>query len=110
MDSIFLLPLRGNTVTPFYKILNDVYYDTIPFRQKDNRESAFLSHYRKKKRSRAQNFKKNQQIPKMSDQKRQILISNAFKKYYNTESLSQNQTVEIRLDVSNFDNSLPPTT
>ena len=110
MDSIFLLPLRGNTVTPFYKILNDVFYDTIPFRQKDNRESAFLSHYRKKKRSRAQNFKKNQQIPKMSDQKRQILISNAFKKYYNTESLSQNQTVEIRLDVSNFDNSLPPTT
>ena len=46
----------------------------------------------------------------MSDQKRQILISNAFKKYYNTENLSQNQTVEIRLDVSNFDNSLPPTT
>ena len=49
-------------------------------------------------------------MPKVSDQKRQILISNAFKKYYNTESLSQNQTVEIRLDVSNFDNPLPPTT
>ena len=46
----------------------------------------------------------------MSDQKRQILISNAFKKYYNTESLSQNQTVEIRLDVNNLDNSPPPTT
>ena len=110
MDSIYLLPLRGDTVTPFYKILNDVFYDTIPFRQKDNRDSAFLSHYRKKKRSRAQNFRKNQQMPKISDQKRQILISNAFKKYYNTESLSQNQTVEIRLDVSNFDNSPPPTT
>ena len=110
MDSIFLLPLRGNTVTPFYKIANDVFYDTIPFRQKDNQESAFLSHYRKKKRSRAQNFKQNQQIPKMSDQKRQILISNAFKKYYNTEGLSQSQTVEIRSDVNNFDNPLPPTT
>ena len=46
----------------------------------------------------------------MSDQKRQILISNAFKKYYSKESLSQNQTVEIRLDTSNFDNSPPPTT
>ena len=110
MDSIFLLPLRGDTVTPFYKILNDVFYDTIPFRQKDNRDSAFLSHYRKKKRSRAQNFRKNQQMSKISDQKRQILISNAFKKYYNIENLSQNQTVEIRLDVNNLDNSPPPTT
>ena len=110
MDSIFLLPLRGDTVTPFYKILNDVFYDTIPFRQKDNRESAFLSHYRKKKRSRAQNFRKNQQMSKISNQKRQILINNAFKKYYNIENLSQNQTVEIRLDVNNLDNSPPPTT
>ena len=110
LDSIFLLPLRGNTVTPFYKILNDVFYDTIPFRQKDNRDSAFLSHYRKKKRSRAQNFRTNQQMSKISDQKRQILISNAFKKYFNIENLSQNQTVEIRLDVNNLDNSPPPTT
>ena len=110
MDSIYLLPLRGDTVTPFYKIANDVFYDTIPFRQKDNRDSAFLSHYRKKKRLRAQNFRKDQQVPKISDQKRQILISNAFKKLYNTESLSQDQTVEIRLDNSNFDNSPPPTT
>ena len=39
-----------------------------------------------------------------------ILFCNAFKKFYNTESLSQNQTVEIRSDVSNFDNSPPPTT
>ena len=110
MDCIYLLPLRGDNVTPFYKIFNDVFYDTIPFRRKDNQESAFLSHYRKKKRTRAQNFRKNQQIPKMSDQKRQILISNAFKKYYSKESLSQNQTVEIRLDTSIFDNSPTPTT
>ena len=46
----------------------------------------------------------------ISDQKRQILISNAFKKLYNTESLSQDQAVEIRLNNSNFDNSSPPTT
>ena len=46
----------------------------------------------------------------MSDQKRQILISNAFKKYYNTEGLSQSQTVEIRSDMNNFGNPLPPTT
>ena len=49
-------------------------------------------------------------MPKISNQKRQILISNAFKKFYNTESLSENQAVEIRLDISNLDNSLPPTT
>ena len=110
LDSIFLLPLRGNSVTPFYKILNDVFYDTIPFRQKDNRDSAFLSNYRKKKRSRAQNFRKNQQMSKISNQKRQILINNAFKKYYNIENLSQNQTVEIRLNENSPDNSPPPTT
>jgi hypothetical protein len=110
MDSIYLLPLRGDNVTPFYKIANDVFYDTIPFRRKDNQDSAFLSHYRKKKRLRAQNFRKDQQAPKISDQKRQILISNAFKKLYNTESLSQDQAVEIRLDNSNFDNSPPPQT
>ena len=110
MNSIYLLPLRGDTVIPFYKIANDVFYDTIPFRRKDNQDSAFLSHYRKKKKLRVQNFRGNQQMPKMSDQKRQILISNAFRKLYSTESLSQDQTVEIRLDNSNFDNPPPPTT
>ena len=59
---------------------------------------------------RVQNFRENQQVSKMSDQKRQILISNAFRKLYSTESLSQDQTVEIRLDNSNFDNPPPPTT
>ena len=64
----------------------------------------------KKKKLRVQNFRGNQQMPKMSDQKRQILISNAFRKLYSTESLSQDQTVEIRLDNSNFDNPPTPTT
>ena len=31
MNSIYLLPLKGDTVIPFYKIANDVFYDTIPF-------------------------------------------------------------------------------
>ena len=110
MNSIYLLPLKGDTVIPFYKIANDVFYDTIPFRRKDNQDSAFLSHYRKKKKLRVQNFRGNQQMPKMSDQKRQILISNAFRKLYSTESLSQDQTVEIRLDNNNFDNPPTPTT
>ena len=110
MDDIYLLPLRGDTVIPYYKIANDVFYDTIPFRRKDNQDSAFLSNYRKKKSLRVQNFRKNQQVPKISDQKRQILIRNAFKKLYNTESLSQDQVVEIRLNNRNFDNLPSPTT
>ena len=110
MNSIYLLPLKGDTIIPFYKIANDVFYDTIPFRRKDNQDSAFLSHYRKKKKLRVQNFKGNQHMPKMSNQKQQILISNAFRKLYNTESLSQDQTVEIRLNNSNFDNPHTPTT
>ena len=30
MDNIYLLPLRGDNVTPYYKIANDVFYDTLP--------------------------------------------------------------------------------
>ena len=93
----------------FYKTLNDVHYDTIPFRQRDNRNSSFFSDYRKKM-TRTQNHKKNQQTSKISNQKRQILIDNAFKKYYNLENLSQDQTVEICKNVNNSDNSSPPTT
>ena len=59
---------------------------------------------------RTQNFRRNQQMSKISNQKRQILINNAFKKYYNIENLSQNQTVEILLNVNSLDNSPPPTT
>ena len=94
LDNILLLPVKGNSVTPFYKTLNDVFYDTIPLRQRDNRDSSFFSDYRKK-RTRTQNFRKNQQTLKISNQKRQFLINNAFKKFYNLENLSQNQTVEI---------------
>ena len=110
MDNIYLLPLRGDNVIPYYKIANDVFYDTLPFRRKDNQDSAFLSNYRKKKSLRVQNFRKNQQMPKISDQKTQILIRNAFMKLYNTESLSQDQAVEIRLNNKNFDNLPSPTT
>ena len=49
-------------------------------------------------------------MSKISSQKRQILINNAFKKYYNIENLSQNQTIEIRSDVNSPDNLSPPTT
>ena len=109
LDNILLLPVKGNSVTPFNKTLNDVFYDIIPLRQRDNRDSSFLSQYRKK-RTRTQNFRKNQQTMKISNQKRQILINNAFRKYYNLENLSQNQTVEICSDVNNPDNPSPPTT
>ena len=109
LDNILLLPVKGNSVTPFYKTLNDVYYDTIPFRQRDNRNSSFLSDYRKKM-TRTKNYRKNNQTSKISNQKRQILIDNAFKKYYNLENLSQDQTVEICTNVNNSDNSSLPTT
>ena len=66
--------------------------------------------YRKNKSLRAQNFRKNQQMPKISDQKTQILIKNAFMKLYNIESISQDQAVEIRLNNKNFDSLPSPTT
>ena len=109
MNSIYLLPLKGDTIIPFTKLLT-TFFTIQSFRRKDNQDSAFLSHYRKKKKLRVQNFRGNQHMPKLSDQKRQILISNAFRKLYNTESLSQDQTVEIRLNNSNFDNPHTPTT
>jgi hypothetical protein len=110
MENIYLLPLRGDNVIPYYKIANDVFYDTLPFRRKDNQDSAFLSNYRKNKSLRAQNFRKNQQMPKISNQKTQILIKNAFMKLYNIESISQDQAVEIRLNNKNFDSLPSPTT
>ena len=39
-----------------------------------------------------------------------FLINNAFKRYYNIENLSQNQTIEILSDVNSPDNLPPPTT
>ena len=108
LEDILFLPVKGDSVTPFYKTLNDVHYDTIPFRQRDNRNSSFFADYRKKL-TRTQNHKKNQQTSKMSDQKRQILIGNAFKKYYNLENLSQGQVVEICKNVNNPNTASPPT-
>ena len=108
LEDILFLPVKGDSVTPFYKTLNDVHYDTIPFRQRDNRNSSFVADYRKKL-TRTQNHKKNKQTSKMSDQKRQILIDNAFKKYYNLENLSQCQVVEICKNVNNPNTASPPT-
>ena len=102
------MPVKGDSVTPFYKTLNEVHYDTAPFRQRDNRNSSFIADYRKKL-TRTQNHKKNQQTSKMSDQKRQILINNAFKKRYNLENLSQDQVVEICNNVNNPNIASPPT-
>ena len=99
LEDIFLLPEKGDAVIPFYKVLNEVHYDTAPFRQKDNRNFCFISDYRKKI-SRTKNFKKNQTISKMSDQKRQLLINNAFQKCYRLENLSQDQVIDIRNDVN----------
>ena len=99
LEDIFLLPEKGDAVIPFFKVLNEVHYDTAPFRQKDNRNFCFISDYRKKI-SRTKNFKKNQTISKMSDQKRQLLINNAFQKCYRLENLSQDQVIDIRNDVN----------
>ena len=110
MDNIYLLPLRGDTVIPYYKIANDVFYDTLPFRRKDNQDSAFLSNYRKKKKFESTKFQEKSTNAKNIRSKTQILIRNAFMKLYNTESLSQDQAVEIRLNNRNFDNLPSPTT
>ena len=95
LEEIFFLPEKGDSVTPFFKILNEVHYDTAPFRQRDNRNFCFISDYRKKL-TRTQ----NQQTSKMSDQKRQILINKAFKKCYNLENLSQDQVIDICTSVN----------
>ena len=41
----------------------------------------------------------------MSDQKRQLLINNAFKRCYNLESLSQNQVIDVCKNVNSTKNS-----
>ena len=93
---IFIIDME---LIPFFKVLNEIHYDTAPFRQKDNRNFCFISDYRKKI-SRTKNFKKNQTNSKMSDQKRQLLINNAFQKCYRQENLSQDQVIDIRNDVN----------
>ena len=99
LEEILFLPEKGDSVIPFFKILNEVHYDTAPFRQRDNRNFCFISDYRKKL-TRTQNFKRNQNTSKMSDQKRQLLINNAFKKCYNLENLSQDQVIDICTSVN----------
>ena len=94
LEKIFFLPEKGDSVIPFFKILNEIHYDTALFRQRDNRDFCFISDYRKRL-SRTQNFKRNQSTSKISDQKRQLLIDNAFKRCYNLSSLSQNQVIDI---------------
>ena len=59
LEEIFFLPEKGDSVVPFFKILNEIHYDTALYRQKDNRDFCFISDYRKKL-SRAQNFRRNQ--------------------------------------------------
>ena len=79
---------------PFYKILNDTHYDTASFRRKDNKDFCFLSDYRKRL-SRSKNFKVKQNTSKISGQKRQLLIENAFKKNYKLTDLSQTQDIDL---------------
>ena len=105
LEEIFFLPEKGDSVVPFFKILNEIHYDTAPFRQRDNRNFCFISDYRKKL-SRTQNFKRNQDTSRMSDQKRQLLINNAFKRCYNLESLSQNQVIDICKSVNTPNNTV----
>ena len=94
LENILLLPEKDDSVTPFYKILNEIHQDTALYRRQDNKDFCFLSDYRKRL-SRTQNFHKKQNIPKMSQEKRQLLIENAFKRTYNRTSLSQVQGIDL---------------
>ena len=94
LENILLLPEKDDSVTPFYKILNEIHQDTAMYRRKDNKDFCFLSDYRKKL-SRTQNFHKKQNIPKMSQEKKQLLIENAFKRTYNRTNLSQVQGIDL---------------
>ena len=79
---------------PFYKILNEIHQDTALYRRQDNKNFCFLSDYRKRL-SRTKNFHKKQNIPKISQEKRQLLIENAFKRVYKKTSLSQEQGIDL---------------
>ena len=86
LEKIFFLPEKDDSVTPFYKILNEIHYDTALYRRKDNKDFCFLSDYRKRL-SRTQNFHRRQNIPKISKEKKQLLVENAFKRTYNRMTL-----------------------
>ena len=94
LEKIFFLPEKDDSVTPFYKILNEIHYDTALYRRKDNKDFCFLSDYRKRL-SRTQNFHRRQNIPKISKEKKQLLIENAFKRTYNRTNLSQVQGIDL---------------
>ena len=95
LHNILFLPEKDDSVIPFYKILNEIHQDTALYRRQDNKDFCFLSDYRKRL-SRTQNFhKKKQNIPKMSQEKRQLLIENAFKRTYERTSLSQEQGIDL---------------
>ena len=81
LEKILFLPEKDDSVTPFYKILNEIHHDTALYRRKDNKDFCYLSDYRKRL-SRTQNFHRKQNIPKISKEKKQLLIENAFKRTY----------------------------
>ena len=94
LDNIWFLPEKDDSVVPFYKILNETHQDTALYRRQDNKNFCFLSDYRKRL-SRAQNFHKRQNLPKISQEKKQLLIENAFKRVYKRTNLSQEQRFEL---------------
>ena len=94
LEKILFLPKKDDSVAPFYKILNETHHDTALFRRKDNKDFCFLSDYRKKL-SRTQNFHRKQNFPKMSKEKKELLIENAFKRAYNRTNLSQVQGIDL---------------
>ena len=102
LDNIWFLPDKDDSVVHFYKILNETHQDTALYRRQDNKNFCFLSDYRKRL-SRAQNFHKKQYVPKISQEKRQLLIENTFKRIYKRTSLSQGQGIEL----CNNDQSCP---
>ena len=61
---------------------------------KTTKTSAF-SQIIEKRLSRSKNFKMKQNTSKISGQKRQLLIENAFKKNYNLTNLSQTQEIDL---------------
>ena len=94
LNNIWFLPEKDDSVVPFYKILNVTHQKTALYRRQDNKNFCFLSDYRKRL-SRAQNFHKRQNIPKISQEKKQLLIENAFKRVYKGTDLSQKQRIEL---------------
>ena len=94
LEKIIFIPEKDDSVIPFYKIFNEIHYDTALYRRKDNKDFCFLSDYRKRL-SRSKNFKRKQNTSKISEQKRQLLIENAFKRNYNLTNLSQTQEIDL---------------